>query len=156
MEKIVLMRLNKNPDLIILDYYFVNNDQKVMNGMEVFDKIKELKPDIPVIMLSGQEKGEIVLELARKGIDDYIIKDNNLIDNLNVAIGELFARTIIMIYSDRESVATNSLHYNIILFQNKIICDCTFLNCRCVVFDFEPGPKSSFFCSLQQIFIKCG
>ena len=53
-----------------------------MNGMEVFDKIKELKPDIPVIMLSGQEKGEIVLELARKGIDDYVIKDNNLIDNL--------------------------------------------------------------------------
>lgn len=84
--------LNKSPDLIILDYYFVNNDHKVMNGMEVFDKIKELKPDTPVIMLSGQEKGEIVLELARKGIDDYIIKDSNLIDNLNVAIGELFDR----------------------------------------------------------------
>jgi DNA-binding NarL/FixJ family response regulator len=43
-------------------------------------------------MLSGQEKGEIVLELARKGIDDYIIKDNNLIDSLNVAIRELFSR----------------------------------------------------------------
>ena len=84
--------LNKNPDLIILDYYFVNNDHKVMNGMEVFDKIKELKPETPVIMLSGQDKGEIVLELARKGIDDYIIKDNNLIDNLNVAINELFQR----------------------------------------------------------------
>jgi CheY-like chemotaxis protein len=82
--------LSKNPDLIILDYYFVNNDHKVMNGMEVFDKIKELRPEIPVIMLSGQDKGEIVLELARKGIDDYIIKDNNLIDNLNVAISELF------------------------------------------------------------------
>ena len=51
-----LSSLNKNPDLIILDYYFVNNDHKVMNGMEVFDKIKELKPEIPVIMLSGQEK----------------------------------------------------------------------------------------------------
>jgi CheY-like chemotaxis protein len=82
--------LSKNPDLIILDYYFVNHDHKVMNGMEVFDKIKELKPDIPVIMLSGQDKGEIVLELARKGIDDYIIKDSNLIDNLSVAINELF------------------------------------------------------------------
>jgi CheY-like chemotaxis protein len=78
--------LNKKPDLIILDYYFVNNDHKVMNGMEVFDKIKELKPETPVIMLSGQDKGEIVLELARKGIDDYII------DNLNVAINELFQR----------------------------------------------------------------
>ena len=85
-----LKAINKNPDLIILDYFFVNNDRKVMNGMEVFDKIKELKPDIPVIMLSGQDKGEIVLELARKGIDDYVIKDNNLIDNLHVAIEELF------------------------------------------------------------------
>jgi two-component system, OmpR family, response regulator len=84
--------LTKSPDLIILDYFFVNNVREVMNGMEVFDKIKAIKPDIPVIMLSGQEKGEIVLELARKGIDDYIIKDNNLIDNLTVAIKELFER----------------------------------------------------------------
>lgn len=87
-----LNALGKNPDLIILDYFFVNNDKEVMNGMEVFDKIKEAKPDLPVIMLSGQEKGEIVLELARKGIDDYIIKDNNLIDNLHTAITELFSR----------------------------------------------------------------
>jgi CheY-like chemotaxis protein len=87
-----LKAMNKNPDLIILDYFFINKDRKVMNGMEVFDKIKESKPDTPVIMLSGQEKGEIVLELARKGIDDYIIKDNNLIDNLNDAIKELFER----------------------------------------------------------------
>jgi two-component system OmpR family response regulator len=87
-----LRALDKNPDLIILDYYFVNKNRKVLNGIEVFDKIKKLKPDIPVIMLSGQEKGEIVLELARKGIDDYVIKDNNLIDNLHNAIKEIFDR----------------------------------------------------------------
>ncbi len=84
--------LVKNPDLIILDYFFVDNDREVMNGMEVFDKIKEIKPDVPVIMLSGQDKGEIVLELARKGIDDYVIKDNNLIDNLHTAIDDIFDR----------------------------------------------------------------
>jgi two-component system OmpR family response regulator len=84
--------LGNKPDLIILDYFFVNNDRKVMNGMEALSKIKELLPDIPVIILSGQEKGEIVLELARKGIDDYVIKDNNLIDNLNVAIKEILER----------------------------------------------------------------
>jgi CheY-like chemotaxis protein len=84
--------LSRNPDLVILDYYFVNNVQKVMNGMEIFDRIKALKPDIPVIMLSGQDKGEIVLELARKGIDDYVIKDSNLIDNLHLAITELFGK----------------------------------------------------------------
>jgi DNA-binding NtrC family response regulator len=84
--------LDKDPDLVILDYFFVNGDIKMMNGMEVFNRIKEVKPTLPVIILSGQEKGEIVLELARKGISDYIIKDNNLIDNLQVAIDDLFQK----------------------------------------------------------------
>lgn len=87
-----LKAMNKNPDLIILDYLFVKGDQKFMNGMEIFDKIRKIKPGIPVIMLSGQDKGEIVLELARKGIDDYIIKDNNLLNNLNTTIKEVFER----------------------------------------------------------------
>jgi two-component system, OmpR family, response regulator len=87
-----LKALSKKPDLIILDYYFHKADQVVMNGMEVFDKIKEFNPNIPVIMLSGQERGEIVLELARKGIDDYVIKDNNLIDNLKASMVDLFSR----------------------------------------------------------------
>jgi two-component system, OmpR family, response regulator len=87
-----LCQVDKNPDLVILDYHFVNNDHKVMNGMEIFTRIKELNPEIPVIILSCQEKGEIVLDLARKGINDYIIKDNNLIDNLNIAINSLFVR----------------------------------------------------------------
>jgi hypothetical protein len=43
-------------------------------------------------MVSGQDRGEVVLELARKGIADYIIKDNNLIENLERSIGELFNR----------------------------------------------------------------
>jgi len=84
--------LHKNPDLIILDYCFINNDHKVMNGMEIFDRIKEIKPEVPVIMLSSQDRGDIVLDLARKGIDDYIIKDNKFITNLNVAIDELFEK----------------------------------------------------------------
>jgi CheY-like chemotaxis protein len=88
----VLKALYKKPDLIILDFLFHQAGQKVMNGMEVFDKIKESDPDVPVIMLSGQDRGEIVLELARKGIDDYVIKDNNLLDNLNASIIQLLTR----------------------------------------------------------------
>jgi CheY-like chemotaxis protein len=87
-----LKELSRNPDLIILDYFFINKTAEVMNGLEVFEKIKKVKPKMPVIMLSAQEKGEVVLELARKGIDDYVIKDHNLIDNLNIAIKEIFDR----------------------------------------------------------------
>lgn len=80
--------LSSGPDLIILDYYFTSGNNEVMNGMEVYKRITELMPRNHVIVLSGQEKGEIVLELARKGIDDYVIKDHNLIDNLIVSVRE--------------------------------------------------------------------
>ncbi len=81
--------LERNPELIILDYYFFKSGVKVLNGMEIFDKIREKKPDVPIVMLSGQERGDIVLEMARKGISDYIIKDNSLISNLEKAISEI-------------------------------------------------------------------
>lgn len=85
--------MSRNPDLVILDYLFMDtNSRKALNGMEIFDRIKEVNPYLPVIMLSGQDKGEIVLELARKGIDDYIIKDSNLIDNLGASIKEILSR----------------------------------------------------------------
>lgn len=87
-----LDQLDRKPDLIILDYLFMKPDSRVMNGMEIFEKIREREPDIPVIMLSGQDSGNIVLELARKGIEDYVIKDNELMDNLEVAIAELFEK----------------------------------------------------------------
>ena len=84
-----LKAINKNPDLIILDYLFSKEGEEQMNGLEIFGKIREVKKSLPVIMLSGQDNGELVLELARKGIDDYVIKDNNLISNLTVSIKEL-------------------------------------------------------------------
>ncbi|MBM3421055.1 MAG: response regulator [Bacteroidetes bacterium] len=84
--------LSQKPDLIILDYLFHKGGSKVMNGMEVLGVIRERMPGLPVIMLSGQDKGEVVFELARKGIDDYVIKDNNLIENLGKAIKEVLSR----------------------------------------------------------------
>lgn len=86
--------LGRKPELIILDYYFFKSGTDVMNGMEVFDKIREVDEDVPVIMLSGQDRGDIVLELARKGITDYVIKDNSLISNLEAAIKEILGTNI--------------------------------------------------------------
>ena len=82
--------LSKKPDLIILDYLFTGSKTSYRDGMEVLEMIKEINPKIPIIMLSGQEDGGVVLELARKGITDYVIKDNHLIDNLKQSIVELF------------------------------------------------------------------
>ncbi len=84
--------LDEMPDLIILDYYFLKPGEVPMNGMEAYDEITRVVPGIPVIMLSAQEKGEVVLEFARKGIADYVIKDTDLIDNLQMAVKEILER----------------------------------------------------------------
>lgn len=81
--------LDARPDLIILDYYFVKEGCIPKNGMEVFEDIHRIAPGLPVIMFSAQENGELVLELARKGVADYVIKDSNLIGNLLNAIKEI-------------------------------------------------------------------
>jgi two-component system OmpR family response regulator len=83
-------QLNQKPDLVILDYLFSKPGKEVMNGMDIFDRIKEKYQQMPVIMLSGQDSGNIVLELARKGIHDYVIKDHDLMDNLEMAIQDIF------------------------------------------------------------------
>lgn len=81
--------LDARPDLIILDYWFIREGSLPKNGMEVFEDISRIAPGLPVIMFSAQENGELVLELARKGIADYVIKDANLIGNLLYAIKEI-------------------------------------------------------------------
>jgi CheY-like chemotaxis protein len=85
--------IDRDPDLIILDYCFYKNNKEVMNGMQVLDRIRQIKPQLPVIMLSGQDRGEVVLDLAKKGIDDYIIKDTDLVQNLNNAISGIFKKS---------------------------------------------------------------
>lgn len=87
-----LAALRENPDLIILDYYFLSENGLPMNGMAVFDEILRVRPGVKVIMLSAQEKGDVVLELARKGITDYVIKDSSLMDNLLVSVREIFEK----------------------------------------------------------------
>ncbi len=79
----------EEPDLIVLDYLFTNPEKEVMNGKEVFNTIREKYPSMPVIMLSGQDSGGVVLELARLGMNDYIIKDNTLTENLIASVKDI-------------------------------------------------------------------
>lgn len=91
-EECIAILREELPDLIILDFYFIREGETPMNGMEAYDEIIRLAPEIPVIMLSAQEKGEVVLEFARKGIADYVIKDTDLIDNLQMSVKEVLER----------------------------------------------------------------
>lgn len=61
----------EKPDLILLDIQMAHKD-----GIETLREIRNMedREDIPVIMLTGVEDKEIVLESAKIGICDYILK----------------------------------------------------------------------------------
>ena len=59
--ELCLEQLSKGPDVIILDYQLDGIDKNAMNGMETLDKIKATDPDIPVVMLSSQDKIEVAI-----------------------------------------------------------------------------------------------
>lgn len=72
-----LNNLYKNPSLISLDYNLPG-----MKGIEILNKIKEYDPNLPVIIVSGQQDISTALELLRKGAYDYILKDDNTKERL--------------------------------------------------------------------------
>jgi len=72
-----LKNLHKKPNLVTIDYSMPD-----MNGEELFKKIRQVNPDIPVIMISGQEDINTAVTVLKMGIADYIVKDDNTKDLL--------------------------------------------------------------------------
>lgn len=62
------------------DYDLVVTDHKMpeMTGAEFMKKIKSLKPDVPVIMVSGYLENETIRELIRDGVGGVFLKPLNI------------------------------------------------------------------------------
>ena len=58
------------------DYNLVIADLKMpgMDGMEVFEELKEMRPDIPVIIITAYGSLETAEEARKKGVADFITK----------------------------------------------------------------------------------
>jgi DNA-binding NtrC family response regulator len=76
-----LEHLHENPSLITLDYTLPD-----ARGEEVLQTIRQLAPNIPVIIISAQEKIGTAVELLKLGAYDYITKDEETKDRLLNAI----------------------------------------------------------------------
>lgn len=69
-----LANLSHQPDIIVLDYYLNGVDPDAMEGISVLDEILRFNPDIPVIMLSSQDKIEVAVNCMRHQAYDYVVK----------------------------------------------------------------------------------
>lgn len=64
-----LKDLHKNPDLIVMDFVLPD-----MDGELLFSRIRQWKSTVPVIVISAQEKIDVVVRLFKQGAADYIVK----------------------------------------------------------------------------------
>ncbi|MDA3927389.1 MAG: response regulator [Prolixibacteraceae bacterium] len=72
--ELCLDNLSHNPDVIILDYHLDGIDKDAMNGIEILDKIVALDTNIPVIMLSSQDKIDVAINCMHHKAVDYVVK----------------------------------------------------------------------------------
>ena len=82
--------LSHDPDVIILDYCLNGINNTAMNGLETLDKIKAFNPDIPVVMLSGQNKIEIAINCIHHRALNYVVKNDSAFFRLQNIISSIF------------------------------------------------------------------
>ena len=85
-----IANLSQNPDIIILDYHLDGIEKNAINGIETLDKIKEFNPEIPVIMLSSQDKIDVAVSCMHHKAFDYIVKSETAFVRLQKAISTVF------------------------------------------------------------------
>ena len=78
------------PDVIILDYMLDGINADAMNGIETLDKIKAFNPDIPVVMLSSQDKIEVAIDCMHHRAFDYVVKSETAFMRLQKIITTIF------------------------------------------------------------------
>ena len=88
--ELCIASLSHAPDVIILDYYLDGIDKNAMNGIETLKKIKRVNPDIPVVMLSSQDKIEVAVDCMLNGAADYVVKSETAFVRLQKIITTIF------------------------------------------------------------------
>lgn len=88
--ELCIRNLSHDPDVIILDYHLDGIDKTAMNGMDALDKIKASHPDIPVVMLSCQDKIDVAINCMHHRAFDYVVKSETAMLRLKKIITTIF------------------------------------------------------------------
>ncbi len=88
--ELCVANLSHLPDVIILDYHLDGIEKSAITGIETLDRIKALKADIPVIMLSSQDKIEVAIDCMHHKASDYVVKSETAFMRLQKIIDTIF------------------------------------------------------------------
>jgi two-component system OmpR family response regulator len=88
--ELCIANLSHNPDVVILDYQLDGIVANAMNGLETLDKVKAFNPEIPVVMLSSQDKIEVAINCMHHKAFDYVVKSETAFVRLQKIITAIF------------------------------------------------------------------
>jgi two-component system OmpR family response regulator len=88
--ELCMSNLSHTPDVIILDYHLDGINKDAMNGISTLDEIKRYNPDIPVVMLSSQDKIDVAIECMHHRAFDYVVKSETAFIRLQKIITSIF------------------------------------------------------------------
>ncbi len=88
--ELCMANLSHNPDVIILDYFLDGIEKTAMNGLDTLDRIKAFNPDIPVVMLSSQDKIDVAINCMHHRAFDYVVKSETAFVRLQKIITTIF------------------------------------------------------------------
>jgi len=81
--------LSQNPDIVLLDYFLMDDELKADTGTKLLDLIKEYNPNTDVVVISGQESDKVRKELLQKGAKAYLAKDEDSLKKIKPLIIKL-------------------------------------------------------------------
>jgi DNA-binding NtrC family response regulator len=88
--ELCIENLHKRPDIVILDFHLDGIVSNAINGLQTLNKIKEFDSNIPVIMLSSQDKIEVAVSCMHHKAFDYVVKSETAFLRLKKIISRIF------------------------------------------------------------------
>jgi len=88
-----LEKIFEEPDMIILDYHLDSKNSEAMNGVQILKKLKDRYPNVHIVFVSGQEKAEVAANTMKYGAYDYIVKNENAFQRLEIVMKNILGNT---------------------------------------------------------------
>ncbi len=92
--ELCLIELHNNPDIVIVDYYLNSKYPDALDGLEIIKQIKAKKPKTHIIVVSGQEKINVVSEAIKEYDCLYVEKDRSSFEKVAQHIDELLEASL--------------------------------------------------------------
>lgn len=88
--ELCLASISKKPDVVILDFHLNGINKTAINGLQTLDEIKKIDENIPVVILSSQDKIDVAVQCIHHNAFDYVVKSETAFVRLQKIITSIF------------------------------------------------------------------